>query len=336
MDILESLIAKHTADVFFLSGPIDYSTTESLIDYIATKKQRENLLLILCTPGGDANAGYTLVRYLRRAYKQFNLLVYGYCKSAGTLIAIGADRIIMAPRAEFGPLDVQLTKDDEITSRTSGLDITTALESLTRQAFQIFETHFIEIKQRSYGAITTKTAADISTAIAIGLLAPITQQIDPLKLGETQRAIAIASQYGRRLGGSDRLIQHLIHHYPSHDFVIDVEEAKKWFQCVEDASDVELQFGVALQASLIEQFGEDFLRFPHTSGISLHLEPPPKKSHATPPNPSAPNAPSRKANGNSTAAAGSTHPNPAKPGKRNRKPRPSDKNPAKKIPKSGV
>ena len=36
------------------------------------------------------------------------------CKSAGTLLLIGATSLIISDRGELGPLDVQLSKPDEI------------------------------------------------------------------------------------------------------------------------------------------------------------------------------------------------------------------------------
>ena len=43
------------------------------------------------------------------------------CKSAGTILALGADVIIMSQYAELGPIDVQLQKEDEVGESTSGL-----------------------------------------------------------------------------------------------------------------------------------------------------------------------------------------------------------------------
>ncbi len=44
---------------------------------------------------------------------KFYLFVNGMCKSAGTLIAIGADVYLLTERAEFGPIDTQIRKPDE-------------------------------------------------------------------------------------------------------------------------------------------------------------------------------------------------------------------------------
>ncbi len=70
---------------------------------ITTKPTRENVFFILCTYGGHPNCAYKIARRLQTKYKKFYLYVAGYCKSAGTLIAVGSDEIVMRDSAEFGP-----------------------------------------------------------------------------------------------------------------------------------------------------------------------------------------------------------------------------------------
>jgi len=53
------------------------------------------LELLLHSPGGDADAAYTLMRYFRRRCKRLNVIVPLYAKSAATLMALGADAIYM-------------------------------------------------------------------------------------------------------------------------------------------------------------------------------------------------------------------------------------------------
>ena len=168
------------------------------------------------------------MRAIKRYYTDFILYVYGSCKSTGTLIALGANQIIMSDYGEFGPLDIQLAKDDEL-SNTSGLSYLQSLTSLNEQIFRSFESSFLNLKRKSGFTITTKTAAEIGSKLAVGLISPISAQLDPVKLGEVQRAIKIADAYGRRLCEDTTIVSRLIAGYPSHGFVIDYEEASKIF-----------------------------------------------------------------------------------------------------------
>jgi hypothetical protein len=89
----------------------------------------------------------------------------------------------------------------------------------------------------------------------VGLFSPVYAQIDPVKLGEIQRAIAIAQAYGIRLNNAyDRNLlegglEHLIVGYPSHGFVIDRKEAKALFRRVRHPEQAENLLGEFLCAS---------------------------------------------------------------------------------------
>ena len=66
------------------------------------------LLLLLHTPGGLAEAAQTIVEYLRSKYPRIDVLVPTYAMSAGTMIALGCDSIIMDKQSQLGPTDPQL------------------------------------------------------------------------------------------------------------------------------------------------------------------------------------------------------------------------------------
>ncbi|HET8669219.1 MAG TPA: hypothetical protein VFM05_00940, partial [Candidatus Saccharimonadales bacterium] len=129
--VLEALTKALDADIFFFSGPTHRKQAYLFMDVADDSPRRENVALVLSTYGGDADAAFIIARYLKRFYKKFTLYVFGFCKSAGTLIALGADEIVMSHRGEFGPLDVQILKSDELMFRSSGLDIEQAVVSLS-------------------------------------------------------------------------------------------------------------------------------------------------------------------------------------------------------------
>ena len=68
----------------------------------------KDLLLILHTPGGSAEAAQTIVDYLRSKFKAIDVLIPTYAMSAGTMIALGCDRIVMGRQSQLGPTDPQL------------------------------------------------------------------------------------------------------------------------------------------------------------------------------------------------------------------------------------
>ena len=69
----------------------------------------KKLFIILNTGGGDPDAAEKIVNVFRNEFKAgVEVIIPDYAKSAGTLISIGADKIIMGPAAELGPVDPQI------------------------------------------------------------------------------------------------------------------------------------------------------------------------------------------------------------------------------------
>jgi hypothetical protein len=204
---------------------------------------------MLTTIGGSPDAAYRMARCLKRQYKRLILYIYGICKSAGTLVSIGADEIILSDFGEFGPLDIQLGKKDELFETISGLNITQALTSLNTRSQGVFLDILVELKKGSRGQLSTKLAADIASHLAIGLYEKIYAQIDPTHLGSIERSIHIALDYGTRLKTSNvkrGTIDKLVNGYSSHNFVIDIEEAKQLFENVRPPNDSEEELGECL------------------------------------------------------------------------------------------
>src|SRR5689334_13741086 len=89
--IIKTLSDQLRADLFIYSGPIERPYASKFLDIVETNKHSENVALIICTHGGDPDAAYIMARFLKCHYKRFTLYVFGHCKSAGTLLALGAN-----------------------------------------------------------------------------------------------------------------------------------------------------------------------------------------------------------------------------------------------------
>ena len=127
--------AALNADVFYVSGPITRASTDAfrrchLRTTADRRDQKKRCLLVLTTFGGDADGAYLIARYVRREYEHFTICVFGYCESAGTLLALGAHELVMGTRAELGPLDVQVMARDELFQWESSLKTSKSLSRL--------------------------------------------------------------------------------------------------------------------------------------------------------------------------------------------------------------
>lgn len=242
--LVPKLSAKLDADFIAYSGEINRQGYEEISRICLKEKTRANAVLMLSTFGGDPHAGYRIARAIGHHYGGFSVMIPGQCKSAGTLICLGARELIMGDQSEFGPLDVQIRKKDELFELGSGLDTIQALNYMQAQAMNAFRTYLIELKAEA--GLSTRMAAEIASKLTTGLFSPVYSQIDPVKLGELQRSVEVAYAYGDRLsrksanlkaGALDRLVSR----YPAHGFVIDRSEAKELFLKVRPPVEEELE-----------------------------------------------------------------------------------------------
>ena len=66
-----------------------------------------NLDLILTSPGGTAEATESIVSYLRTRFDNIRVFVPVAAMSAATMLALGADEIVMGAHSQLGPIDPQ-------------------------------------------------------------------------------------------------------------------------------------------------------------------------------------------------------------------------------------
>src|SRR5262245_61647528 len=87
-------IERANSDLYVFSGEIRRTSASDLLQTILRKSpRRPKATLFLTTYGGDPHAAYRIARTLRRLYSCVRLLIVGPCKSAGTLMALGADEL---------------------------------------------------------------------------------------------------------------------------------------------------------------------------------------------------------------------------------------------------
>jgi len=85
-----------------------------MVELLHNVPDNKNVDLLLHTGGGDIDATEKLVSIIRTRVGtgQFRVIVPDFAKSAGTLIAIAADKIVMSDTSELGPIDPQIRLAD--------------------------------------------------------------------------------------------------------------------------------------------------------------------------------------------------------------------------------
>lgn len=87
---------------------IDVDDSEAVLRAIELTDPSVPIDLVIHTPGGLVLAAEQIARALSRHPSQVTVMVPHYAMSGGTLIALAADRILMAPSAVLGPVDPQV------------------------------------------------------------------------------------------------------------------------------------------------------------------------------------------------------------------------------------
>lgn len=71
--------------------------------------QERQLDLIITSPGGLAEATESIVAYLRTKFDRIRAIVPVAAMSAATMLALGADEIVLGRHSQLGPIDPQIT-----------------------------------------------------------------------------------------------------------------------------------------------------------------------------------------------------------------------------------
>ena len=106
------LLVHRQETMSFLGFPlmryIDINDAEEMMHACALTDPDVPLDIVLHTPGGLVLASLQIARAVRHRKSKVTVFVPHYAMSGGTLIALAADEIVMAPHAVLGPVDPQL------------------------------------------------------------------------------------------------------------------------------------------------------------------------------------------------------------------------------------
>ncbi|MDD9858854.1 MAG: hypothetical protein OXU40_00165 [Nitrospira sp.] len=106
---------------------LDGADTISVVDHIVpgldtkvrdaiemNRDKKRKLAIILQTPGGVVEIVERMVDVIRNSYEEVIAIVPDRAMSAGTVLALSADRIMMDYFSRLGPIDPQIEKDEKL------------------------------------------------------------------------------------------------------------------------------------------------------------------------------------------------------------------------------
>lgn len=142
----------------------------------------DTLALLLYTHGGETHAAWPIVNFLREHCKTLVVLVPFWAHSCGTLIALGADRIIMSRYGTLSPIDPtvanQFNPPDPANPQAR---IPISVEDVMA---------YVELADKQGGDDPTQRQA---------AFARLAQEVHPLALGNVQRSINQIKQLAQKM-----------------------------------------------------------------------------------------------------------------------------------------
>ena len=181
--------------------------------------------LFLYTPGGMAIAGTGLVALLREFCDKLEVVIPFKAHSAGTLIALGADSIVMSKMAQLSPVDpsVQSPYNPPAPGSQPG-SVTTLLPVNVEEAI-------------GYLDLAREVAKIEDDNAMASIFRELSSRVHPLALGNVYRARAqikmLATQLLERQMGEENkekvraIVDKLTRELYSHDYIIGRKEAKE-------------------------------------------------------------------------------------------------------------
>jgi hypothetical protein len=127
---------------------------------------------------------------------------------------------------ELGPLDLTTRRQVSPGDGARGLANVRELDGMRAEADRSLEQQVSGFRTRLALGLMPHTAINHGSPLAAEPMGPA--QIDPFAVAEVELAIATATLYAQRLGADhlkEGALDRLLTGYPSHDFVIDREEA---------------------------------------------------------------------------------------------------------------
>jgi len=177
----------------------------------------DKLTLYLYTRGGDTLAAWSLINLLRIFADHLEVIVPSKAHSAGTLLCLGADSIIMTKQAALGPIDpaVHTPLNPQIIGAAPNAKVPVSVESING---------FIEFARQTLGK-----DADLKEVFV-----HLATTVHPLVLGDAFRARGqirmLASRLLARHNKSqeeiDTILEFLCSESGSHDYTINRREAR--------------------------------------------------------------------------------------------------------------
>lgn len=195
---------------------IDHFTEQ--LDKIGDTKK---ISLVLYTRGGNTMAAWSIVNLIKQFCDEFEVIIPSKAYSSGTLISIGANKIIMTKQAALGPIDPSI--NTALNPQIPGANIQ-AKFPVSVEAVE----GYLELAKEELKITDDKSLATIYNKLS--------ESVHPLVLGQVYRTRSQIKMVAEKLLQSqvaekektNEIISFLCSESGSHDYTINRKEAKEY------------------------------------------------------------------------------------------------------------
>lgn len=179
--------------------------------------------LFLYTRGGAIDVPWRIVTQLRRSSDEWDILIPFRANSAGTLIALGADKIVLGSQGELGPIDPTMSIRRMVPG--TGGQGTFVQDSISVEDVM------------AYVRFINERAGLTDQASRAGVLEKLVERVDPVAIGNVYRTHSHIRDVARRILLSrrtpatgevlDRIVETLAERVYAHGHAVGYEAAQE-------------------------------------------------------------------------------------------------------------
>lgn len=210
------VLVYFTGDRRGLETKMASEVLDFFVHHLDIIKVVDKVSLILYTRGGETLSAWSLANLLRTFCDTLEIIIPAKCHSAGTLLCLGADNLVMTKQATLGPIDpsVNTPLNPQIPGGQPIASVPVSVEDVNA---------FLEQAREALGHEPIGQIFD-----------SLTQEVHPLVLGNTYRARSQIRMLGRRLLSNhmdrqediEKILDFLSSESGSHDYTINRREAR--------------------------------------------------------------------------------------------------------------
>jgi len=226
--------------------------------YMFAHQKFDELQLVIYTRGGDLHAAGMIADLLRSTTDVLKGYIPHNIYSAGTLIALACNEIVMGDNSTIGPLDPQIEILSSKNLYASSLDIFRGLEEINQFAIDSFGQVHVKIRELTHDKLDLLDELKLASEFATSLASKLARDLTAQEIGYKKRVLQMSADHLDRvlrasgaysldkdsrsnLSEIDRVVKRLVYSYNNHGYPITREEAKEIGIPVVDASEAEQQ-----------------------------------------------------------------------------------------------